>query len=215
MELMVEARGKKNIERVVANKKTYIRVIKVIEIIVLIIALIAGPGFIIYHILNPDTFVGTVGYEVKKNYDLIFITGLPIGSGLFTMWILVVTLRKKLSLASIGSRTDEALIIEGDSIENSCLYYSYRIKYESSYRDRGLYTIKLNEIENVKYDNETKEIRITGKMFAKWITDVVNIEEVDISNRENNEFVIYDYFSPSLIEELKKYPIKINYEDKL
>lgn len=121
----------------------------------------------------------------KKNYDLIFITGLPIGSGLFTMWILVVTLRKKLSLASIGSRTDEALIIEGDSIEN------------------------------VKYDNETKEIRITGKMFAKWITDVVNIEEVDISNRENNEFVIYDYFSPSLIEELKKYPIKINYEDKL
>ena len=42
-----------------------------------------------------------------------------------TLWILVLTLRKKLSFARIGSRTDEALIIEGDSIENSCIYYSY------------------------------------------------------------------------------------------
>ncbi len=69
----------------------------------------------------------------------------------------------------------------------------------------------LNKIKNIKYENEFKKITIQGKMHAAWIENFQTLDEIDITNKKEGQFIIYDYFSPSLIEELKKYPIKINY----
>ena len=211
MEFVIQEHEKKNIQKLVSNKKTSVRIIKIIEIVILMMLLVGGFGFIIFNILDPDAYIANFRGELIKDYSLILLIGRIRIMGLLTTWILVYTLRRAVCRAAIGNKTDECISIQGDSIEEKCLLYSYRIKYQSLPTDRGLVAIMLNEIKNIKYDNAFKKITIQGKMYATWIEKFQTLDEIDITNKKEGQFIIYDYFSPSLIEKLKKYPIKINY----
>ncbi len=213
MELVVKKKNKENIEKIVVSKKTSIRIIRLIENIALSIALIGGFGYIIYNIVHPDAYIYEFRGEYVKEYFLIFMNGTLIISVFLTTWFLIKVFRRVFSLATIGNKIREALSIQGDSMEEKCLLYTYGIRHQSLPTDMGLVAIMLNEIENIRYNSELKKLTIQGRMCDTWLNNVEDLDDVDISKREESEFIIYDYFSPSLIEELKKYPIKINYEE--
>lgn len=208
MEFVIKKKDKENVEKLVASKKTSVRIIRIIEKIVLIIALVFGLGFIIYNIVHPEAYFNKLKGE--KEYSLILSIGIIRMLGCLTAWFLIVTLRKVISAVGTGDRVDETLSIQGDSLEEKCLFYTYRIIHQSLPTEMGLVAIFLNEIENIRYNSELKKITIQGRMFDTWLNNVEVLDEVDISKREEGKFIIFDYFSPSLIEELKKYPIKIN-----
>ena len=73
-----------------------------------------------------------------------------------------------------------------------------------SYRsERVLVTIPLNDCR-YSIDKTKKEIKFTGKIFSQFYTDYSK-NEINGKGDYINEFILYDYFSPSLINFLDEW----------
>lgn len=204
MDFIIKNSIKKEAEKKIISRRKSLRIIRMLEIAALAIALVGGIGFIVINILTPGAFEGEIRGELGKDYFLIFMLGSILIGMFLVVWILLLTLRKRLSQIGISDRVNESL-----RIEDNCLIYTYRLKYQSLPTDRGVVAVKLDEISTVKYDADLEKLVIQGRIFDQWIEDFMGVDRVDISNAEEGRFTIYDYFSPSLIEELKRYSVPI------
>lgn len=204
MDFIIKNSIKEEAEKKITSRKMSLRIIRMLEKSALAIALVGGIGFIVINILTPGAFEGEIGGEFGKNYFLIFMFGSIIIGTFLVVWILLLTLRIRVSQIGINDRVNESL-----RIEDNCLTYTYRLKYQSLPTDRGVVAVKLDEISTVKYDADLGKLTIHGRISDQWIEDFRGIDRVNISNAEEGRFTIYDYFSPSLIEELKRYSVPI------
>lgn len=205
MEFEVQDSKKKEIHKLCEKNKTSLRIIRGVENVMLLIS--AGIiVWVIYCLFMPGVWEETFGPEqvVRKAYFMIFALGTIFLGGSMTAWLLVRVLRGKVASLGLGERIDESL-----SIDQGCLFYTFRLKYQSMPTDRSIVAVKLDEMECVVYDKTIKKLIIRGKIFEKWCSNFTSLEKVDISKTENGEFVLYDYFSPSLKELLEQNTVKI------
>lgn len=101
---------------------------------------------------------------------------------------------------NLNERTAERLTCYTDT-----LIFSFRNKYKTNPDDRIRIYIPLKNITNVKYDNLSKRLILTGDFVYKYAKNcelsTMPPHRGHISHEENiTEFVIYDYFEPSLYE---------------
>lgn len=68
----------------------------------------------------------------------------------------------------------------------------------------------IDDIKEVTYDRSLKKLTINGRMFNDYTINFRSIDKIKARKLEVGTVVIYDYFSPSLIDTLRyEYNIKI------
>ena len=201
MQFDINNKLKKDIQKKMMLSRKSVRITYIIEKIFLIVALFGPSLYFIINVLDPNAYMVTIRGEVKKNYDILsLITLCPMGM-LFGAWIAVKTLRIRLASIHTSDRIDEAM-----EIIDTKLVYTFRIKYQSNPDERNIVVIDLESLEKVDYEIETKKITIRGRMDERCINLNQENVNVDLSNAQVREIIIYDYFEPSLkayIEESK------------
>lgn len=195
MQFDINNKLKKDIQKKMMLSRKSVRITYIIEKIFLFVAIFGPSLYFIINVLDPNAFMGTIRGEVKKNYDvLILLTACPMGM-LLTAWILVKTLRIKIASLHISDRVDETI-----EIVDAKLIYTFRIKYQSNPDERNIVLIDMEALEKVDYETETRKITIRGKMDERCINLNQESVNIDMSNAQMGEVVIYDYFMPSLKE---------------
>jgi hypothetical protein len=105
-----------------------------------------------------------------------------------------------LQFAYIGGLSGEAL-----SIEDGKLIYTFTYLFKSLLGSRNLLIVDLNKIDRLTYDEITHKIELEGMMVEVIFKPDSKIDEFDLENMATNKVVLFDYFSPSLIEILREY----------
>lgn len=195
MQFDINNKLKKDIQKKMMLSRKSVRITYIIEKIFLIVAIFGPSLYFIINALDPDAYMGTIRGEFRKNYVILsLITLCPMGM-LFTAWILIKTFRIKLASLHISDRVDEAM-----EIIDTKLIYTFRIKYQSNPDERNIVLIDMEALEKVDYETETRKITIRGKMDERCIKFNQESVNIDMSNAQMGEVVIYDYFTPSLKE---------------
>ena len=198
MKFEVNTQRKATIKKSIKFDRKSVYIAYLIEKIVLFIAIVGPMLFFIINAFDPTAYIGNVRGEIRKNYDvLILITAIAMGM-LLTTWILVRTLRVKLSSVHTAERVEETM-----EIMDSRLIYTFRIKYQFNFDERNVVVIDMESLEKLDYETETQKLIIKGKMVERCINISDVGAEVDMSNAESREIIIYDYFEPSLEEYIK------------
>lgn len=109
-------------------------------------------------------------------------------------WIVV-------SIASedISNRTNEVL-----TLSNGTFRYSYPLADSSSLSERILISIPADSIYCLFYDEETYRITLKGRMSGTVVQSYNSILHTTPTGGNLTDFVIYDYFKPSLYQALRK-----------
>lgn len=195
MNFNINKQKKKNIQKNMYLSRKSVRITYIIEKAVLLISLVGPLLYFIVNALSPTAYMGNIRGAIRKNYDvLILLTTLAMGM-LLAAWILIRTLRIKLSSVHATERVEETI-----EITDGKLIYAFRIKFQTNFNERKVIVIELNSLEKMDYEIRSKKITISGKMIETCI-DV----NVDIEKSESRQLVIYDYFEPSLYGYLKTY----------
>ena len=190
---------KKDIQKKVEKNNKVIQVVWIVEKIVLALTMLFTVCFPIYCVVT-NSFVATVSKTGEKSYEIIvLLTAIVCGMGL-TAWLLIFVFRKRLISAYAGGRIDEMIEINGNM-----LFYTFRIKYQTSEGKKNLVILNLDKIDKLSYDEKLRKIEITGEMFEKTISISKKMQNVEAKDMSMCELQIYDYFIPSLYEQIKKY----------
>lgn len=201
MQFNVNENSKKIVQKEILKSKKALRIINTIEKVFLLLWLFGPLIYFIISVLDTKAYMGLVQGEYKKNYEILIMLTLIALAMLFTVWLLIRTLRKKLSSVHISERIDETL-----EIKDSLLIYMFRVKYQSMLDERNFIVINLNGLENIEYDEKTKHLIIRGKMEENCIKVGNQITpQINVDKMESKKIDIYDYYEPSLIDALNTY----------
>ncbi len=207
MEFVVQESIKSEIQKNAKNKSGALKIIKFFEICAGI-AIAASICFVIINVWLPDAFTGSIRGEFRKDYFLIFMLGSIMAGMSLTAWLLLRILHKRISSMDISARVDESMEIDKD-----CLIYTFRIKYQSMPTERNVIVIWLKKIKNAVYDETQKKLTIEGEMFEKWYSDFSEIDHLELSKGEMRQLIVYDYFLPSLKEQLEQLNVQTEYRE--
>ncbi len=94
----------------------------------------------------------------------------------------------------LGERIDESL-----EIATGIILYSFRVRYHVG---RMIIMIPFDDVESVTYDQRTRKLQFTGRISCTVMESDRAEKIYDLNSSNLSEFVIYDYFSPSLYEYL-------------
>ena len=103
----------------------------------------------------------------------------------------------------LASRGNEDRMDEKLSIDENTIYYSFRTKYHSAPMSRVLIVIPLQDVKNIQENESNKKIIFHGRISSDYFDDISEYKGQipDVGNLQ--EFILYDYYSPSLIDQLK------------
>ena len=174
--------------------------LKILETIITFLTFAVPTIFVIYAYTSSGFVWQNSLYSAagSKNHMFIWTVGITI---LIVIGMFAIIL--KLLLKSLAGKTINERIDEGLFIENDILTYGYRLKMQSYRSERVLVTIPLNDCR-YSIDKTKKEIKFTGKIFSQFYTDYSK-NEINGKGDYINEFILYDYFSPSLINFLDEW----------
>ena len=151
----------------------------------------------LYCILT-GTLVSHVPGTGKTSYFLVsMMTSITVGMGL-TLVLFLWVVRKRVENLVVGGRVDEAIEIFDDK-----LFYTFRIEYQTPMEQRNLVVLDLNKLKNISYDEKLFRISIEGMMVEKMIKTSTNVQKIKVSEMENSELKLWDYYTPSLYEFLQ------------
>lgn len=170
--------------------------------VLLYFGLVVGGGYLIANFVIPSLSLVEVNGEFYKDTSYIIITSSFIFIPCFMFSLFFHVLSKNLSGVNSASRIDENLIIS-----NQCIKYSYRIKHQSLDCERIVIIMDLMDIDEIEFDNVTHGLLFKGNFKTEYYEDYASSSPDSIDTTDN--FLIYDYFKPSLKECLEKNNIKI------
>lgn len=96
-------------------------------------------------------------------------------------------------------RVSETAEIIGDE-----LHYLYRIQYHSGPDERVYLVVPLNDIISVDYDANTCRLELYGSFRQCFVKDYGQSSEKHFDHQKVSQFVVYDYYEPSLYELVSK-----------
>lgn len=203
MEFRIKQTKKKQFQKNIAGSLKSVRVIKVIANILLLIGIVGGGLYAILNYIMPTLSIVTVNGVPEKDISWIIISTSFIVAPCLILSLALNTLSKNLTGGTNSARVDESLILTGNTIK-----YSYRQKHNSLSSERRVLSIDFNKMDSIVYDKKTHLLKFTGEILSEYYDDYKKKKTVDINTLE--EFVICDYFTPSLTETLLSMGIKVN-----
>lgn len=203
MELRIDQNKKKQYQNNIASSLKSVRVIKSIAKILLLIGIIGGGLYAILNFSIPSLSMVTVNGTLQKDVSWIIISTSFIAAPCLVLSLALNTLSKNLAGGTNSSRVDESLILMGNVIK-----YSYRQKHHSLSSERRVLSIDFEKMDSITFNKKTKLLKFTGAILSEYYDDYKKKKPVDINTIE--EFVVCDYFTPSLTETLLSKGIKIS-----
>lgn len=203
MELRIDQSKKKQYQKNIASSIKSVRVIKMIAKILLLIGIIGGGIYAVLNFVMPTLSIVTVNGVPQKDISWIIISTSFIVAPCLILSLALNTLSKNLAGGTNSSRVDESLLLTGNTIR-----YSYRQKHHSLSSERRVLSFDLNKIDSIAFDEKTRIIVFSGEILSEYFDDYKKKKPVDVNTLE--EFVICDYFAPSLVETLLTKGVKVN-----
>lgn len=203
MELRIDQKKKKLYQKNIATSIKSVRIIKTIAKVLLLIGIIGGGTYFILNFTMPSLSMVTVNGVPQKDTSWIIISTSFIIAPCFILSLVLSTLSKNLAGGSNSSRVDESIVLTGDIIK-----YSYRQKHQSLSGERRVLTFDFSKIGSIDFDEKTKLLKLSGEILSEYYDDYKKKKPVDVNTLK--EFVICDYFSPSLTETLRSMGVKLS-----
>lgn len=205
MRIQINHKKKKELTKLAGTRKKSVCIVGKIEHILYFISVFGTLLFVIVALTNKQMLMEEVRGVVRKQYFFVSLYATIIFSVTLFWGVLAHFLKLNLQSANTEERIDEKLVLTEEN-----LVYSFRIKYQSRANDRLLVLIPLDKIQKIdNYQNEGK-LSIWGTVMSDYreVSQLDNLE--NLQDSYNGEFIIYDYFRPSLLECLKKSGLTIN-----
>ncbi len=164
--------------------------------IVLIYSLTDGSVFVIRDIMEPD-------YGAKDFVVVSFVIGTADIVFLFLALISKIAV-KRITGRNLSERINESLIYE-----NHVLMYGYQNYAGSTEDDRVIVRIPLERQRQIIYKKDAEQICFSGFYSSAYYEDYrTGQTRADGSFTEGN-FVLFDYFTPSLANTLKSIGMEV------
>lgn len=173
----------------------YVYIIEKSLLIILLAFIVIYP--LVCYLTDYHVMINT--FTQKKSY-LLVIDNVIWAACMLSIPFFIWVLRMNLQFAYIGGLSGEAL-----SIEDGKLIYTFTYLFKSLLGSRNLLIVDLNKIDRLTYDEITHKIELEGMMVEVIFKPDSKIDEFDLEKMETNKVVLFDYFSPSLIEILREY----------
>lgn len=100
----------------------------------------------------------------------------------------------------LTERTEEELAIADGEIR-----YIFRTRYVTSPDNRVIVVIPLRNITSVNYNNKTRKIELVGRISSDVVEKYNPARQYNPSKGNLKDLVIYDYFTPSLLDSLRSH----------
>ena len=158
-------------------------------------------GTVLYATLNiaiPGWSMVTINGVLQKDTSEIIFTALHFVVLGFVMYLALRALLGNLSGRDAGGRVYEELVLMND-----VLRYTFSIKFQFAASHRIIIIIPIKDIASAKYDPKTNAIQLCGRFSSDSVDDYFSGEKITPESGNLNEFVLYDYFAPSLLDSLK------------
>ena len=166
----------------------------------MLFGLVIGALFCLINFLIPDLSTVNIRGVITKDVAhiistsvLILIIGVFIGVALHY-------LLKNLSGKNIDERVEESCIFSGES-----LIYSFRVKNHSTPTSKIVINVPFKDIISIDYDNSLHRVAIKGNVSYTYYEDYKKGVKSDNRDFKINEWILFDYFTPSLIETLRSH----------
>ncbi len=203
MELQIDQGKKKQYQKNIAGSIKSVRIIKAIAKILFLIGIIGGGTYAILNFVMPSLSMVNVNGIPQKDTSWIIISTSFIVAPCLIFSLALNTLNKNLAGRTNASRVDESILLTDRLIK-----YSYRQKHQSLSSERRVLTFDFGKICFVSYNDKTKLLKFSGEILSEYYDDYRKKEPVDVNILD--EFVICDYFSPSLKDTLILKGVKVN-----
>lgn len=203
MELRIDQEKKKTYQNNIARDIKSVRIIKLIAKILLLVGIVGGGAYMILNFMVPSLSMVSVNGVSQKDTSWIIISTSLIVAPCLILSLALNTLSKNLAGGTNSSRVDESILIA-----DGCIRYSYRQKHQSLSSERRVLIFDFGKISSIIYDEKTKLLRLSGEILSEYYDDYKKKKPVDVNTIE--EFVICDYFSPSLKDTLLSQGIKVS-----
>lgn len=184
----VNMKFKKRLKKKANKYNKVVRIAKLVEGIVLILAMLSVIGEPLYHI-----------YTNSAN-EIVFASAFARLMGFLVVWVAAFTMKKRIeNFCFTGEKTTEYI-----EIREHTLYYTYRIKYKSTERQRYFVVVNLDKIDKFFYDEKLRKIVLVAESCKKSVI-AGKREDISESDMKMEEWTMYDYFTPRLYEKLKEF----------
>lgn len=203
MELSVNAKKKIALQKAIAHNKKSVRIIMMISKVLLLVGIIGGGLYALLNGLIPGLSMVTVNGVSQKDIGWIIISTSFIVAPCLILSVCLKALANNLASSNNAARVDESLLIADNTIR-----YSFRIKHQSTSSERRVITVDFSKIRNLTFDDTTGILCFAGEILSEYFDDYRNKKPVNTA--EFDEFMICDYFTPSLKETLKSKGVKVN-----
>lgn len=161
-------------------------------------------SFAIYGIGMKNTFLVqdvTSSDYGEKNLLLVWIVLITVDVIILFLWFIQKIVVSGIYGKFIRQRINESLIISQDTIE-----YGYQNLVGSTANDRVIVKIPIDSIKQIKIDREIGKIELFGLVSSKYYENYSRQKtRAPKNNYREGSFVIFDYFTPGLIEYFDKY----------
>lgn len=195
-------RGKKKIIERKLHQSKGLTLLKYGKRLFLGLTFLAPAGFLVYACLISDSFVylhdryGTLG---QKNFLLICVIAGAIAVVMLIFEFVFSILARGLTDRETHGRFAETLLVDGTHLQ-----YSYRNYMDARPNDMVAVEIALDGSVTALYDPLTQGLDFSGVICSTYYDDYGRGIRHGIGDCALDHFAIYDYFSPSLYEYLKK-----------
>ena len=201
MELKVIEKKKKALQKLIAENKKGIKIIRFVSKILLAVGIFGGAAYLLINFFAPSLSIVNVNGVPQKDVSAIIITSSLIIAPTVILAICLKALAGNLAGSDNSARIDESIIVSSEFLR-----YSFRLKHQTLPCERRVITIKFNSVSKVVYDAKTEKISFVGTIQSDYFDDYKKSQPVD--STVLNSIDIYDYFSPSLKEKLSNSGIK-------
>lgn len=198
MSFQVDPQKKKSTHSLIVKSKPSFYAIRVVYLFALWIGI---GGTMLYFALNtmiPEwSMVNVNGVPQKDTFSIIFnsVSFIIFGSIVF---LLLRALLNNVAGKEARGRVDEEL-----SLINDVIKYTFRINFQFAASHRNIIIIPIKDITTAKYDPKTSAVQLRGRFSSDSVDDYFSGKKVTPDSGNLNEFVLYDYFTPSLLDSLK------------
>lgn len=203
MELSVNTKKKIALQKAIAHNKKTVRIIMMISKVLLLVGIIGGGLYALLNGLMPGLSMVTVNGVSQKDIGWIIISTSFIVAPCLIFSVCLKALANNLASSNNAARVDESLFIADNKIR-----YSFRIKHQSTSSERRVITVDFSKISDLTFDDTTGILCFAGEILSEYYDDYRNKKSVNTA--ELDEFMICDYFMPSLKETLKTKGVKVN-----
>lgn len=198
---MVNKEVKKKINKIIIQQNSCLKRFNNISKIITAGLIMLCILYVFLCLVIPDYAVVRVRGNLQKNYYSIITDSvvLLIFSVVIRVW--GITYINNRASKDCMERVNEKIIFSTSGIE-----YFFRIKYHSQAMKMVVVQLETNSIEQIKYDEKSRKLRFNGRF---------KVSNADFNNnfvsgtKIIDNFVVYDYFEPSIYDYLVQKNIEI------